>query len=269
MSAIHSVLPSPAYWQPFEISDEENGDRVFAAGTSFEDVLALYVFDRLLRLLVLDAIERVEVALRGVWVQRMAIAHGPHGYLEPALYRREDWHARAIGKLDHRFRLARDNVFIRRYRDRYTSPELPPVWMAAELISLGQLASLISNLKLRADRKATADPFGIGISGFMSFVLHVSSVRNICAHHERLWNAVFALTMATSKLPENLQNAMQGADPRKLHNTLVMLDHLLEIIAPGTQWRRRVVDLLDGCPQANPSSMGFPEDWRTRPAWRV
>ena len=257
------------YWQPFEIVDAESGVCVFLEGVSFEDVLVLYVFDRQLRLLVLDAVERVEVALRGAWVQRMATAHGPHGYLEPNLYHREDWHAKAIAKLDHRFRNSQDNVFVRRYRDRYASPELPPVWMAAELMSFGQLANLISNLKLRADRKAIADLFGISESALVSFVIHASFIRNICAHHERLWNAKFILTMTTRRLPLDLQNAMQGADARKLHNTLVMLDYLLAVIAPKTQWSRRVVDLIDGCPLADPSSMGFPEDWRTRPVWKV
>ena len=257
------------YWQPFEVVDTESEVCVFLEGTSLEDVLVLYVFDRQLRLLVLDAIERVEVALRGAWVQRMAIAHGPHGYLEPALYRRPDWHAKVIARLDYRFRNSQDNVFVRRYRDRYSSPELPPVWMAAELMSLGQLSNLISNLKFRADRKAIAGPFNIDVSVLMSLILHVSAVRNICAHHERLWNAKFILTMTTRRLPLDLQNAMQGADARKLHNTLVMLDYLLAAIAPKTQWSRRVVDLVDGCPLADPSSMGFPEDRRTRPVWKV
>ena len=62
---------------------------------------------------------------------------------------------------------------------------------------------------------------------------------------------------------------MREADDRQLHNTLVMLDYLLSIIAPENEWRKRVVELIDSCPLVDPASMGFPEDWRARPSWRV
>ena len=141
--------------------------------------------------------------------------------------------------------------------------------MAAEIVSLGQLSKLISNLKQRGDRKAIAAPFGLDERGAVSFTRHMSSVRNICAHHGRLWNRRLTVTMAVRALPEDLQRSMRGADRRQLHNTLVMLGYLLPIIAPGTQWRRRIVALVDGCPQADPRDMGFPADWRRRPVWLV
>ena len=62
---------------------------------------------------------------------------------------------------------------------------------------------------------------------------------------------------------------MRDADPRYLHNTLVMLDYLLALIAPGNEWKKRLVALIDSCPLADPASMGFPADWRARAAWRV
>jgi abortive infection bacteriophage resistance protein len=42
-----------AYWLPFEV---DHASHRFKPGTRFDDVLKLYVFDRELRLLVLDAI---------------------------------------------------------------------------------------------------------------------------------------------------------------------------------------------------------------------
>ncbi|MEY5038835.1 MAG: hypothetical protein RL472_1941, partial [Pseudomonadota bacterium] len=41
------------------------------------------------------------------------------------------------------------------------------------------------------------------------------------------------------------------------------------IVAPGTEWRKKLVALIDGCPKAEPALMGFPENWRARAAWRV
>ncbi|WP_338031443.1 Abi family protein [Ensifer aridi] len=53
-----------AYWLPFEEAVPADGEHKFKDGTSFDDVLALYAFDRRLRLHVMDAIERIEVSLR-------------------------------------------------------------------------------------------------------------------------------------------------------------------------------------------------------------
>ncbi len=256
-----------AYWLTYE-APAAVGDHAFRPGTRFEDVLALYVFDRQLRLLVMDAIERVEVALRAGWAHHMAMTYGSHGYLDPAHHDSVANHANGLDDLAKEIRRSND-TFVHHYRRKYTDPDLPPVWMAAEIISFGQLSMWIGNLKLRADRQAISKPFGLDEKALVSFAHHMSYVRNICAHHGRLWNKRFTVTMAVPKFPAKLPIAMRGAHDRMLHNTLVMLDHLLGVVAPDSGWRGRLVALIDGCPQADPAAMGFPADWRARAAWRV
>ena len=257
-----------AYWLPFEVPAANNGDHAFRDGTTFEDVLTLYIFDRELRLLVLDAIERVEVALRAQWAHHMAMTYGPHGYLEQGNYAHIGRHASAVAELNKEFSRSRD-TFATHYRDKYTSPKLPPVWMAAEVMSFGLLSKFYSDLKLRGDRNAIAAPFALDERVVTSFAHHISHVRNICAHHGRLWNKRFTVKMTVPKSPAKLPVAMRDADPRYLHNTLVMLDYLLALIAPGNEWKQRLVSLIDGCPLADPASMGFPADWRARAVWKV
>lgn len=256
-----------AYWLTYE-APAVAGDHAFRPGTRFEDVLALYVFDRQLRLLVMDAIERVEVALRAGWAHHMAMTYGAHGYLDPAHHHSVANHAKGLDDLAKEIRRSND-AFVHHYRKKYTDPDLPPVWMAAEIISFGQLSMWIGNLKLRADRQAIAKPFGLDEKALISFAHHMSYVRNICAHHGRLWNKRFTVTMAVPKFPAKLPVAMRGAHDRLLHNTLVMLDHLLGVVAPDSGWRGRLVALIDGSPQADTAAMGFPPDWRARAAWRV
>jgi abortive infection bacteriophage resistance protein len=256
-----------AYWLPFE-EPAQNGDHAFRAETNFEDILNLYVFDRQLRLLVLDATERVEVTLRAQWAHHIAMKYGPHGYLDQALYSRRDRHASAVTRLTSEFNLSRD-TFAKHYHSKYNNPNLPPVWMAAEIISFGQLSKWIYNLKLRADRQAIAKPFSLDEKALSSFAHHMSYVRNICAHHGRLWNKRFTVTMAVPKFPAKLPVVMRGADDRKVYNTLVMLDYLLSMVAPNTGWRERLVALIDEYPLVDPADMGFPTDWKTRPSWKV
>jgi abortive infection bacteriophage resistance protein len=65
-----------AYWHPFKRPDES-----FAPDTTLDKVWRRYTFDRHLRLLVMDAIERVEVAvLRTLMVEHHARKYGPFGY---------------------------------------------------------------------------------------------------------------------------------------------------------------------------------------------
>ena len=73
-----------AYWLPFEADHETHQ---FRPDASFDQVLNLYIFDRELRLLVMDAIERIEVSVRTRWAYHLAHTHGPHAYLDPALFK--------------------------------------------------------------------------------------------------------------------------------------------------------------------------------------
>jgi len=54
------------YMLPFQEGTEHH----FQAGTTFEHVLNLYLFDRKLRLLLMDAIERIEVSVRTPWANQ-------------------------------------------------------------------------------------------------------------------------------------------------------------------------------------------------------
>ncbi|WP_018405952.1 Abi family protein [Methylocystis rosea] len=256
-----------AYWLPFEQPCSVPGDHSFKEGATFEDVLSLYVFDRQLRLLVMDAIERIEVSLRGRWAHHLAMNYGPHGYLEPVHYTRPDHYAKAMTSLIEEIERSRD-TFIEHYRRKYRDPELPPIWMTSEVISLGQLSKWLGNLKLRVDRQAIAKSYGLDERVLVSLAHHLTYVRNICAHHGRLWNKQFTVTMALPNSPGALKLAMNPQAARKLYNTLATLGYLLGIIAPSSGWRKHLIDLLDAHPLVDPAAMGFPSDWRNRPAWR-
>lgn len=257
-----------AYWLPFEEASPEPGDHKFRANVSFDDVLSLYIFDRRLRLLVMDAVERVEVSLRGSWAHHLAMKYGPHGYLDPSLYRRTDRFAQAFTQLIDDLRRSKD-TFIVHYKNKYDDPEHPPIWMTAEVISLGQLSMWLSNLKHRPDRQAVAKPFGLDEMIFVSLAHHLTYVRNICAHHGRLWNKQITVKMTVPKYPTSLKLAMNAASLGRIYNTLAVLGYLMGVVAPGSRWREDIIELVDSCPLAKPAAIGFPPNWKTLPAWRI
>ncbi|MBI4742891.1 MAG: Abi family protein [Betaproteobacteria bacterium] len=250
-----------AYWLPFEA---DHASHTFIPGTRFDDVLNLYIFDRELRLLVLDAIERLEVSVRSQWAYQMAHRHGSHAHLQPLLAR--DW-ANWVGdsnQLVAEVKRSKEN-FIEHLTQTY-SDALPPVWAVCEIMSLGLLSRQYKNLKEIATRTAIAGQYGIDQQVFESWLHHLTFIRNICAHHNRLWNREFTIT---PQHPRSKPRVLRGefvASSRKLYNTLVIITHFMETIAPAHRWRQRLKKLIaeHGIPV---QAMDFPEDWTDRPIW--
>jgi abortive infection bacteriophage resistance protein len=145
-----------AYFLPFK----DNGN--FLPGTEFDDVAGLYIFDRKLRLLVLDAIERIEVEVRTAITYEIARAHGPFGHLDPANFDPQYRHVDLLR--DIRIEEARaGETFVLHFRNKYTSEPDLPVWMATELLSLGAI-SLMYRYLSPAIKTAIARPYGVPLA---------------------------------------------------------------------------------------------------------
>lgn len=244
----------------------------FQPGLSLDDILSLYEFDRRLRLRVLDAIERYEIALRTQFAYHLAHAHNPWAYEESALFRNTNSHQQTLKTLDQELARSKES-FIEHYRQNYSTPARPPIWMVCEILSFGALSHLFGNLKSRPDRQAIAQAFNQDETVLTALTQHLSLVRNVCAHHSRLWNRQFIFPL---KLPTHCDADLRASlnyptDPKKpsrnLYNTLVLLAACLNNISDDARWRHQVITLLDEFPVAKPSAMGFPTNWRERPLW--
>jgi abortive infection bacteriophage resistance protein len=256
-----------AYWLYFE-KDPTDPAHALRPGTSFDDILSLYDFDRRLRLLINDGLERIEVASRGSWAHFLAMTSGPHGYLDAALYSNSYRYARNLTQLQDEVDRSHD-TFIDHYKATYGNPPLPPVWMAAEVMSFGLLSKWISTLGSKGHRQSIARPLGLSERVATSFLHHLVTVRNICAHHGRLWNRRLTVTPILPNNPPELAAMMNPAAPRQLYNSLAIMLHVMGVIAPSSEWRKHLRALLETHPAGDLRAMGFPDDWRSRKSWRV
>lgn len=250
------------YWLPFEA---DHSSHQFNGQASFDDVLNLYIFDREFRLLLLDAIERIEVSLRAQWAYHMAQRHGPHSYLDAGHATDLTLHARHLSKLLDEVSRS-DEIFIQHYHRTYRHPASPPVWAVSEIMSLGALSRWITHM-LPSDRAAIARTYGLDQRVLKGFVRHLAYVRNLCAHHSRLWNRRFTITMQVPRSkPVELVSSFNPSRTRQVYNTLVMLAGLMDIVSPGHLWKVRLNELLSGH-HIDVRAMGFPDDWQQRPVW--
>jgi len=251
-----------AYWLPFEA---DHGSHAFLPGTSFDAVLNLYVFDRELRLLVLDAIERVEVSVRCQWAYQLAHKHGPHAHLDQSIARRADYWQHNCDSLSQEVSRS-DETFIKHLCSKYLE-DLPPVWAACEVMSLGLLSRWYTNLKPMPTRRAISNMYKLDEGVLASWLHHLTYIRNVCAHHSRLWNREFTVTAVNPKSkPAGLHTEFRHGS-RKIYNTFIILLHFMDIIAPNHSWRSRVKELLRN--HAIPvAQMDFPSGWERRTPWQ-
>lgn len=231
-----------AYMRPFQNPSNQNHD--FKNGTKFQQVVALHAFDRELRLILMDAIERVEVAVRSMVNVVMGEKYqseqdpysGSHWYLNPERFNRQYNHQKLIETLQkkqHQEKKAlqqeeqkinqsqhaepkkkalkdlkqRENYY-RYYSNNYSEPVLPPSWTVIEELSLGELSYLFKGLKRDADRKAIA---------------------------------------------------------KRLYPVFLLLAHLIKEVSPDSLWVQNFLSLLDKYPEVPLINMGFPNDWQQHP----
>lgn len=200
-----------AYWLYFELPKGTAGPR-FRPGTRFDDVTALYDFDRGLRRLVMRGTEHVEVALRGSWAYALAHSGGSHAYLRQSLYR--DRHEFKSSRTKLQQAVARSSeTYIDHYRRTYTSPRLPPVWMVAEMMSFGQLSRWYSNIADRSLRNRIAAPLGLHETVLVPLVRHLTDVRNICAARAALESRLSPAAEARQKADRSQSIARSARDP--------------------------------------------------------
>ena len=139
-------------------------------------------------------------------------------------------------------------------------------------MSFGSLSKWYSSVTARSIRQAIASSYGVDEVVFRSALRHLTSIRNTCAHHERMWNLTIEPGL---KLPRELAGSKETAlafngSTGKVYNALVIVTHLMEVITPNGDWPQRLIvfmesDAYKSVPRRN---MGFPEDWLDLPIWR-
>ena len=255
------------YALPFQLNYNANGTHEFLPNTRFEDVVDLYVFDRKLRLLVIDALERIEVAVRATISRLMSERLGAHWYLNgtpffPA-FDYKDFLDRLKKDIGHdRSRKAVRQIFIQHYHDKYTDPAFPPSWMVFEVLSLGTVSKIFKNLA-REFQKPIAKEYELDVSIFASWLHALSYLRNLAAHHQRLWNRRYTIRPAVAR---KVANELFQQD--RFYAQAVMIQVLLKKISPYTVWGAHLLDLFNEYPSIEIKRMGFPENWNSRDIWQ-
>jgi abortive infection bacteriophage resistance protein len=249
------------YWWSFI---EDHQKHTFKSGTTFEQVLNLYSFDRELRLLLIDSIERIEVSIRTQWAYHLSKKHGSHAHLDPTAFINKFNHAAFVDNICTEVQRTSD-INVKKQNHKYDE-KTPAVWIVTEVISFGWLSRGYDAIGRRALKNDIADSYNIKEAILSSFLHHITTVRNICAHHCRLYNRDFTFTM---KLPTNGDNVLLNSfndRTKQLYNTLVMCAYFMDLICPNHHWKEKLASLIAHY-DIDVTEMGFPKNWKKLPIW--
>lgn len=255
-----------AYLYPFR----QKSSDLFRGNASLDLVWRHYTFDRQLRILIMDAIERVEVAVRTQLVYHFSRRQGAFGYMDQSSFPKlePDRYKRWIEEMKDEIERSRE-TFIKHFRAKYGDRhDLPPLWMLCEVMSFGKMLTLFNGVHDDI-RRVIAREYGIEDRILQSWLGALNVIRNICAHHGRLWNRELGFK---PYIPQR-QKYPHWHDPLTVPNNrifaiLTILKYLLDKVAPTSQWNRRFRDLLRRYPEIPLAAMGFPLHWETHVIWR-
>jgi abortive infection bacteriophage resistance protein len=255
------------YCLPFQ--NGLKGDHTFNDKTYFDNVLTLYIFDRELRLLILDAIERIEVAFRAAISNTMSITYGSHWYLDKINFGNR-YGNKGRKPYNHSILLAEinkaDSISIRHYRNTYSNPKYPPSWMAIESLSFGTCSMMFAHLRKKQIR-LVSNELDIKPTLLVSWIQGLVRLRNLCAHHSRVWNRKFSHSLsAYGDIPEELKDNLEPNNKFYAYTSVIM--YFLKRISPDTKWAEKLVVLLNEHDKVRISDMAFPANWKERILWK-
>lgn len=239
----------------------------FKPGTTFQQILDLYIFDRKIRMLLLDALERVEVAAKST-ISDAGALHGQGGafwLMSDANFDRGTHGEVQQTVLDR----ANDGtsgfyLFIRHFFSTYLEPQ-PPSWMVMETLSFAEISKIYKRMKGNL-RQPVAAHFSVQHDVLQSWLHALAFGRNLCAHHCRVWNRAFTIE---PKIPRQYTGDWPSGAKNRLYVFCCVIHHMMDKIADGSEWHKRLRELIGTRPAGLPlAAMGFPEDWETKRFWK-
>ena len=250
------------------MEDANSATRKFLPNCHLDDVIRLYLLDKKLRALTFISIQDVEIALRTRMIQQFSLKYGAFWFMDANLFKDRDIFQKCLENIQKEVSRSKED-FLQEHFSKYDEPSLPPVWKTMEVVSFGTLSKLYCNFSDVDVKKAVAHSFGLPQYLYLeTWTKCIAVLRNLCAHHDRIWNKRFPWK---PQLPKRLPLAwidIRSLRPIKLYAQLCCLTYLEQSIHPKRDFKGKIIALLHDKPQTIIKAMGFPMNWQEEPLWK-
>ncbi|MBQ9092682.1 MAG: Abi family protein [Prevotella sp.] len=255
-----SMFRMKSYLKPFR----QQNSRQFKTGTTFENAYNIYKFDSELRKIICSELEKIEISIRTQLSLTMGNSAGIYWFEDTTNFRDAGRHSLLLRKLQEELRRSDDDT-ITEFSRNYTN-HFPPTWMTFEVSSFGTLSMMYKWLNAGHSRRQVAKFYGLSDSVMESWLHSIVYIRNICAHHSRLWNRRLSINAIVPRRT-TLPFIPIPADTKRVYYMLSIILYFLQTINPNNTFSSRFKKLLAKYPQIDTSAMGFPEKWKTNALW--
>ncbi|SFH35349.1 Abi family protein [Pedobacter insulae] len=259
------------YWWPMQ--QEPKDKHLFKTNSKFTDVIALYNFDRELRVIIFDAIEKIEISLRTKLIYHLSHEFDPWWFQQLNIYQNVPEAVKTLATLEAEIDRSKD-AFIKEHKKKHADDQrFPPSWKSLEMTSLGALSKIYGNLKNTVQSKDTiAKELGVVNHTFLpSWLQSIAQIRNYCAHHSRLWNKNLPgrpKLLSSPPLPWIINVPKEHEFPL-IYIHLCCIKYLLNSIQPQNNLKPQLIALFQKYPNVDPNAMGMKVSWENEPLWMI
>ena len=253
-----------AYLYP--LLKEPKSDHLYKDGSTFDLALDMYRFDRKLRILLFNEIEKIEVAIRSAMNNLISDALGD------VFWMTEVRHFNSPVFFEKRLSLINSELdkssedFILHFKATYSNA-YPPAWMIAEIIPFGVLCKTFNDLRYKSIQKKIADYFSLSLPVFSSWIISLVNLRNLCGHHNRTWNREIPQTSHRLNNPKFGWINPDTTDMKRVYFRICIIKYLLFTVSPNNTLTEKLKSLLSSYPSVDVKAMGFPDNWQDERLW--
>jgi len=250
------------YWHPF-LEDKQN--KIFKENANFDAVFELYKFDANLRKIIMEEIEKIEIAVRSKMTYVLSLSNDSFWLENEALFSCSEIYKSLMLSIKKEIDRS-DESFVVSFKREYSN-DIPPAFMVLEITSFGTLSKLYKYLKPGKYKREIAQFFGLPDVTFESWLHSLVYVRNICAHHARLWNRQMRISPLHPKVYKSKWLDNKQVYNNRIYFVLSMLIYLLDIINSKHSFEQKLADLFLKYPNIDKTAMGFPINWQKEHLW--
>jgi len=268
-----------AYFLPFQYPKNNAKADIFYAGTEFREIVSLYDFDAKLRRLVFGVLEVIEVYIRTQVTYYHSQIYTPFGYLSQENFDCENAVFEKLKRAIKEESERSDEEFVAHFKDKYNTTDLP-LWSVVETLSFTTTSRLFSAMKAK-DKKIIADKLGINQKVLSNWLHALTILRNICAHHSRLWNKQLRIQFSVPNnklfvpIKKITKTRYKNGKKREIvydNNASVFfalstIKFLLDGIGEEANFITEVKQLIAKHPIVDLKAMGFVDGWDTLDIW--
>ncbi|MGM9802075.1 MAG: Abi family protein [Candidatus Limisoma sp.] len=240
---------------------------IYKSGSTFSKVMMLYRFDKKLRLLLFNEIEKIEVAVRSAIIKHgCEVTNDPFWITNPANFSNPVKFVKTLRLIEHELDHSKEE-FITHFKETYSDP-YPPAWMLLETLPLGVVTNIYSNIKKKRIKKLVSQSFGLQVDPFESWMTIITLTRNTCCHHARAWNKVYTIR---ATMPNRFTRPWitMPTNPLRIYFNMCIIKYFLNIISPGNDMLLKMQTLFAEYPEVDLGALGFPlGNWQDEPLWQ-